>query len=62
MSKLTHFAHPKGWEKGEPVGGTEMAGKAAVAPLREMPAGVVRYVSFVSEARRDQWLKWWRKP
>lgn len=68
MAKLKHFAHPRGWVKGDPVAGfmergTPVAGR--MGPPEYLQAdqaeGILTDLHFTNEPARDQWLKWWRK-
>lgn len=66
MTKLTHMAHPKGWEKGCPV---EVRGLQVwrssdlelLSPVGPAQVGNVEFLGFTNAEHRDQWLKWWRK-
>lgn len=65
MSKLTHYAHPRGWIKGEPMMGNPDR-PFAVTPVRiwnsdDLPTDHATILSFTTAAVRDQWLKWWGK-
>jgi hypothetical protein len=63
MSKLTHFAHPRGWTKGEPMLVCESgSGCPALMPIRIEATSVILFLAFTNEDARKQWLKWWRKP
>lgn len=73
MTKLTHFAHPRGWGKGCPMRMTSSVGGApAVVPadqpgdrpgdlLGHVLPGTIPYLAFTNDIHRAQWLKWWRK-
>lgn len=67
MTALTHFAHPRGWLKGEPVKETVCCTMPAVEretvtrPTPGTPPAAEALV-FTNPAHRSQWLKWWRKP
>lgn len=68
MARLTHFAHPQGWTKGESVvkiGDRKVQVERecrSASPAGQAIDGQITFVEFTSEAHRDQWLKWWRKP
>ncbi len=64
--KLKHFAHPRGWEKGEAVQPIVTDGyKPAVMVCRALagavPEGQIEYLEFTNADARNQWVKWWSK-